>query len=153
MNINLGGQMTYDLKTVGEDEPIESALMLMKSRHFRHLPVVDSTKKIVGLVSDRDLYRGLSCDEVSVSQVMIKEFKTVDLKTDIKEIVSLMVSMKVSAFLVTRDKKIIGIITSDDLLHLLLQLLEENGSRPTILEQLVSSFQSVADVIKSPNYV
>jgi CBS domain-containing protein len=47
--------MTPDPITVGPDDPASSALDLMGSRGFRHLPVIDDDK-IVGMVSIRDLY-------------------------------------------------------------------------------------------------
>lgn len=47
--------MTRDVYTVGEDDKLEQALELMETKLVRRLPVVDSSGRIVGIVSQADL--------------------------------------------------------------------------------------------------
>ncbi|MDW7772072.1 MAG: CBS domain-containing protein [Desulfobulbaceae bacterium] len=47
--------MTPSPVTVGPEKSIEEAHRLLKNYHFRHLPVVDESGILLGMVTDRDL--------------------------------------------------------------------------------------------------
>lgn len=47
--------MTADPDTLAPDDTASDAIRMMRSRNYRHLPVVDSGR-VVGMVSVRDLY-------------------------------------------------------------------------------------------------
>lgn len=49
--------MTRDVKTLTADTPVIDALRLMLDNQFRHAPLVDKQKKVVGMLSLRDLLR------------------------------------------------------------------------------------------------
>nr|MEB3851030.1 CBS domain-containing protein [Desulfurococcales archaeon] len=61
----LGETMTRNPVTVREDESLWKAVILMVEHGIRHLPVVDSQGRLVGVVSVRDALRAL----VASSQV------------------------------------------------------------------------------------
>jgi acetoin utilization protein AcuB len=52
--------MSTRLVTVEPDDPLESVKQIFDSVKFHHLLVVDSSRKLVGVISDRDLLRALS---------------------------------------------------------------------------------------------
>ena len=47
--------MTKNVETISPKKTTHDAIHIMKSRGFRHLPVVEK-KKIIGILSMRDLY-------------------------------------------------------------------------------------------------
>lgn len=47
--------MTVDPVTITADTPLPEARQLLDDHLFRHLPVVDAEKKLIGVVTDRDL--------------------------------------------------------------------------------------------------
>ena len=47
--------MTGQPITIEADALVGAALALMRTRHVRHLPVVDGAETLVGIVTDRDL--------------------------------------------------------------------------------------------------
>jgi CBS domain-containing protein len=49
--------MTADVQTITEDQSIESALEIMHRLKFRHLPLVDRSGKVIGVVSMRAALR------------------------------------------------------------------------------------------------
>jgi CBS-domain-containing membrane protein len=132
--------MTYDLVNASLEESLESAYLKMKNNKIRHLPVVDVTNKIVGIISDRDVYRGMQPDLRDWHSIQIekgdfdpadkvKDFmswpvKAVTYDTDLRVVIERMVKEKVSAFIVTYEDRVAGIVTSEDLLKLLYKLLE-----------------------------
>ena len=60
MQMGLAGVMTTRLVTVEIDDPLEIVKQIFDSVKFHHLLVVDSGKKLCGVISDRDLLRALS---------------------------------------------------------------------------------------------
>lgn len=136
--------MTCDLVKATLDESLESAYLKMKNNRIRHLPVVDGTNLIVGIISDRDLYRGMKPELREWQTVQIEnEFtgdfdpqdkvrdymswpvKTVSFDSDLRLVIHRMIKEKVSCFLVTHEQRIVGIVTSEDLLRFLYELLED----------------------------
>lgn len=51
--------MTSSLITIREDAPISGALSLMRLNNIRHLPVIDDSGKLCGIISIRDIARAL----------------------------------------------------------------------------------------------
>jgi CBS domain-containing protein len=49
--------MTSDVRTITDDHSIESALEIMHRHKFRHLPLVDASGTVIGMVSTRALLR------------------------------------------------------------------------------------------------
>ena len=49
--------MTRQVVMVGPETPVDAALQIMDEGYFRHLPVVDGSHRLIGLVSVRDLVR------------------------------------------------------------------------------------------------
>lgn len=58
------------------EQTIEKAVGIMRAHNIRHLPVLDSQKKILGIVSERDLYSSYKVPEnakIPVRQIMKKK--------------------------------------------------------------------------------
>ena len=51
----VGEVMTSPPKTTSRDTPAEDALSFMLERHIRHLPIVDDSGKLLGMLSIRNL--------------------------------------------------------------------------------------------------
>lgn len=145
--------ISKNLITIPDSTSVEKSLMIMKSHNFRHLPVVNEADEIVGIVSDRDLYKSLSCDETDLKKIMIKNPLKVDVRSDIRDVLRKMIEHKISSFLVTENTKTIGIITSEDLLYMFLQSLGEEGSKKSLLQDLISSVLEANQAVKNPNII
>ena len=61
--------MSTGVLSVREGEPIAKALDIMSTAALHHLPVVDGRGHLLGLLSDRDLLRGLAGDKNSTDPV------------------------------------------------------------------------------------
>lgn len=51
----IGEIMTVNPKTITESTPVEGAVSVMRTRHVRRLPVVDSDGKLTGILSADDV--------------------------------------------------------------------------------------------------
>ncbi|UQN08480.1 CBS domain-containing protein [Deinococcus sp. QL22] len=129
--------MSTDLHTVGPDEPLPIALMKMKARPCRHLPVVEEGR-LVGMLSDRDLKdawpsraplisgheRIQNIGQVKVRSIMTTEVVTIDEEASIAEGATKLLSRNVGALVVVNHYgQLTGIVTVKDMLRELVRLL------------------------------
>lgn len=132
--------MTKKIITVNVLMPIQNAYETMKAYNIRHLPVVDQSGKLVGMLSDRDVLRAAQVRMISeleqemsfnphhtVEDFMSWPVQTVSEKTPILDLVNLMLDQKVSALIVNDPNHYIkGIVTTEDLLDYLADILRNS---------------------------
>jgi len=136
--MRVGDYMTRDPITVEEDASMKDAMLLLRSHHFRHLPVAVG-KLLVGLVSDRDIKRaspsilqGIDKKEFEqlmeatpVSRIMTREPFTVNANTPLVEAITILIEKKFGCLPVVDGKELIGIFTEIDALKVLLDTLNK----------------------------
>ncbi|MET0386378.1 MAG: CBS domain-containing protein [Polyangiales bacterium] len=124
--------MTEDPITLRPNAKVREAVRLLQSMEIRHLPVVDEEQGLVGMLSDRDL-RGVSLPhliderwfgdlrmamEEAVSTVMSSDVLSVDMETEARDIIELMLEHKVGAVpVVDADGGLVGIVSYMDVLR------------------------------------
>ncbi len=137
--------MTRTLITIHPTASLNEAYQLMRNNWVRHLPVLDEGGRLLGILSDRDVYRGLKVVNLAspqderetleswyfspehiVRDYMAAPVKMFDRATSLKKIVDEMVQQKVSAFVISENDEPIGIVTTEDCLRLLHHLLNDN---------------------------
>ena len=121
--------MTGKVVTLSPHHSFNDAANLMNDRYFRHCVVVDSQRKIVGVISDRDIMRALvrnpNARSKSLDQIMTQNPITVKRNTPIVDAVSKMVAKRINCLpVIENDGTVCGIVTSIDLLKSYQQLLE-----------------------------
>lgn len=110
----------YDLMskptiTLDEESNVEQAKILLTQHNIRHLPIVNKSGNIMGMISDRNI---ALCD----SKATLKEIMTVDIiaaeaHTLLHEIARAMLDHKINSIPILDKERIpIGIITSTDIL-------------------------------------
>jgi CBS domain-containing protein len=126
----VGQFMTQDLFTVRPDDIVDFAATLMDWRHVRHVPVEDGEGQLVGLVSHRALLRLVAQgrvggdSKVTVDEIMNRKPVTVTPETPTVEAIRLMREQRLACLPVTRDGKLVGIVTEHDLIIVASRLLE-----------------------------
>jgi CBS domain-containing protein len=128
--------MTRDVIVVPPSVRLEDAWALMKKSHVRHLPVVRANA-LIGILSDRDILRRGTLDEDGVLHVPENAIvgdamtptpvKTCEATTDVSEVARMMVEEKIDAVPVVRGLRLVGLVTTSDLLSLLMR---SDGERP-----------------------
>jgi CBS domain-containing protein len=153
--------MTKNLTTVSQSEPLVRAYKVMSEKKIRHLPVTDNSGQIVGLLSDRDLQRAMIAESVemgiaggvldmalsfdpahSVRDFMTYPVRVVDYKMTVKDVAELMIESKISSFLVVNGRQILGIVTTEDMLKVLVELLKND---PGTLQRTIDGFTRIWD--------
>ncbi len=115
--------MTQNPVTVRPESDPMAANMILKYRGFRHLPVLDSDGKLVGIVDRADLEQFLAKAgppsvlkrQHRVEQVMTREVVTVTPDCPIEEAASEMVKHKIGSLPVVEEGVLVGIITETDI--------------------------------------
>lgn len=127
--------MTRDVVTLSLKDTLYSAEKRMKVNHIRHMPVVDG-ERLLGLISLSDLQRISFIDAYSkegtedtpvynmfsIKDLMIKNPLTVTPQTTILEASKLLASKEFHSLPVVEEDKLVGIITTTDLLHYFIEL-------------------------------
>lgn len=127
--------MTKNVITLKTSDNLETAESLFKKHHIRHIPVVSGTK-ILGMLSYTDLLRISFADAVyedeesvdtmvynmfSIEQVMAKNLISVPTTTTIKEVAEILSKKEFHAIPVVDNGKLMGIVTTTDLINFLLK--------------------------------
>lgn len=127
--------MTKDVITLSKSDSLELAERLFKSHHIRHIPVVRG-EVIIGMLSYTDLLRISFVDAVeeeeetvdttvynmfTIDQVMTKNLINDTSSTTIKEVAQILSKKEFHAIPVVNNKKLVGIVTTTDLINYLLE--------------------------------
>ncbi len=124
----VGQIMTRDLFTVHPEDLVDLAACMMEWEHVRQVPVEDNEGHLVGLVSHRALLRlvaeGSDKTQVAVGEIMTPDVHSVTPETTTLEAIETMREHKVSCLPVTRDGKLVGIVTEADFTQIARDLLE-----------------------------
>jgi acetoin utilization protein AcuB len=131
MDLHVRRYMTTSPTTVTPETTIVEAHRIMRREAIRHLPVVDATHELVGLVSIRDLdfaetFRSFDGEIVKVGDAMFaKELYTVEPDTDLLLVARHLLETKYGCAIVTDGGRIVGIFTVIDALRALIDTVAE----------------------------
>lgn len=108
--------MRKKLRTIPPAEPVSLAKELFRRYDIHHLVVVDG-KQVVGLVADRDLMDAQ--DDTPVRKVMTNRPVTISPDETVRKAAALMAGQVIGSLPVIEDGKLVGIVTTYDLIALL----------------------------------
>ena len=112
--------MDENVSTIKKDAKIKDAAMLMMSEYVTHLPVVTDDNKLLGIVTAWDLSKSIAINCSSLNDIMTKDVKTCNSNEAIENIARKMRKYDISSLpVVDDDYKLKGIITTDQISHLL----------------------------------
>lgn len=145
--------MTREVITVGPEDKVEKVAKILVDHRISGIPVVDSDRHVLGIVTEKDLM--IKASELKVpfyitlfdsiifldnpirfnnnlkkytaSQVkdaMTRRVIVVDENTPVTEVVELMQNKRINRVPVVRHDKLVGIITRNDVLK---SLVQDNG--------------------------
>jgi len=129
--------MSSEVITLHKKDSLSTAEMLFKTNNIRHIPVVDGDI-IIGMLSYTDLLRISFADAVyedeetidtvvynmfTIEQVMAKNLVSVPSTSTIKEVTEILAKKEFHAIPVVDGDKLVGIVTTTDLIKYLLEQL------------------------------
>jgi acetoin utilization protein AcuB len=137
-------RMTPDPITITTETSLKDALELVRSKAFRHLPVLDEDGMLVGIVTEKSLVYAsptpsttLSVFEVDyvlsrtkIGQVIQGSVITVGPDLPIEEAARVMIDHRIGCLPVVEDQKLIGIISDTDIFRAFVEGL--GGGHPSL---------------------
>ncbi len=155
---------TY-IVTVPPETPLIKAKDIIAEKRINHLLVVDKNGELIGLVSDRDVKQSwaspattLSVHELNyllsqmtVETIMVKKIISISPGTTIERAARIMQENRISALPVMEGGKLVGIITTTDVMEVLLRAIGfgEGSTRFIVLvEDRIGVLSEVAQLLK-----
>jgi len=107
-----------ELPVVGQDAPMQDALLVMSEKRFGSVAVVDGAGTLVGMITDGDLRRHMEgLMSHSAGEVMTKGPQTVQAGTLAAEALKRMNEARITVLFVVEEGKPVGILHVHDLLR------------------------------------
>ncbi|MDU8884704.1 CBS domain-containing protein [Yeosuana sp. MJ-SS3] len=117
-NLKVKHKMTTNIFSVDENDSVELVINIMKWKNIHHMPVINSNKDLIGLISWTDVEKILDDPNrvnYSVDEVMKKELHTITQYKSLEEAKNKMKQHNIHCLPVVYKKQLLGIITSRDL--------------------------------------
>ena len=147
--------MTREVVTLGPEESAARALGLCRVHNIRHLPIVEKGR-IVGLISDRDLRdvsppRNTADEENTLGWVRVRDIMSTDLTTvhpldTIEHAARQLSDRKIHCLPVVAEGELVGMITSSDMMHTLIELVGAHGPGSWIEVEVPNEAGMLAEV-------
>ncbi|QLA17874.1 CBS domain-containing protein [Desulfolutivibrio sulfoxidireducens] len=112
--------MTSRVLALGENDSLETAMRLMEDMFIRHIPIVDDTGALTGLITQRDLLAAMrrKDENAPIREAMRTDVTTVGPDESLRRAAEIMIYNKFGCLPVLVDQKPVGIITETDFLKL-----------------------------------
>ncbi len=108
-----------EVVTIKEDATIEEAANVIMKGQFTHLPVISDEKKQVGIVTAWDISKAVAKKYRRLEDIMTRRVITADSEEPLELAVRKLEKYNISALpVINRDRKVIGIVTSDGISRL-----------------------------------
>lgn len=134
--IKVEDMMTRNPHTLLRSHSLADAKHTMDALDIRHIPIVDAERRLLGIVSQRDvlaaqesILQKIPSDQsytlsTPLSEIMHINIMTVEPRAGLKESAIYMQKHKVGCLPVVSDKELVGIITDSDFVAIAINLLE-----------------------------
>jgi CBS domain-containing protein len=130
--LTVGEVMTPAPTAVGESSPVRDVRERVRSHGGAAVPVVDGDGRPVGVIAAADLFEGIPPD-LPVRMAMTRRVRPVEAGVTVAEAARLLRQERVHHLVVTRRGRIVGVLSSFDLLGLLERLVDD-GRMPRLEE-------------------
>ena len=120
--------MNPEVRTLDRNDSLRLAEDVLRLEHIRHMPVVDDDGVLVGILSQRDLFRsalaralgyGEHAQDALMGRLLVKDVMTNDPttigpKATLTEAAQTMLEAKIGSLPVVEGERLVGILTEAD---------------------------------------
>jgi acetoin utilization protein AcuB len=119
--------MTSDPVTIGPNEKLSKVKRIMEAGHFRRVPVVDAGQ-LIGILTERDLHKYAGfLNSTKVNAAMRTALITVTPQNTVEDAARLMLTHKIGGLPIVASGKLVGIVTTTDLLRAFLIVIADTN--------------------------
>ena len=161
----IGRIMHTELITILPDASLVEARELIEGKNIDHLLVVNNKGKLVGILSDRDLKQywaspatSLSSHEltyllekITVKSIMVETIVTVSVDTTVERAAYIMQTNNINSLPVMDKDELVGIITSTDVMGILLEAIgmnEESVRICVLVDDRIGTLAEVSAILR-----
>lgn len=105
----------HEVKVISPGLTLKEAAEIMSKENIGSLVIIRNGK-LVGIITERDVLRNIKKLSSSVEKIMSKNVVTIEDTESIDMAAEIMAEKKIKRLPVTREKKLVGIITATDVL-------------------------------------
>lgn len=156
----IGRIMHTNLITISPEASLIEAKELIDSNNIDHLLVVNKEGQLKGILSDRDLKQNWASpantlstheldyvlEKILVKMIMVKTVVTITTETTIERAAQIMQSNNINSLPVMENEELVGIITSTDVMGVLLEAIGMNEESVRICVLVSDRIGKIAEV-------
>jgi len=137
--------MSDDILTLGIENTLSDARIMMVENNIRHIPIVDDEQVLMGLVSQRDV---LSVEESTLFDINVtsrldrekhvkiddfyrRDVVTINAHVSVHNAALTLQKYKIGCLPILSGDKLIGLVTDSDFVNVAINLIEVLSSRET----------------------
>jgi len=128
--------MSTDLVTIAADDTVAEARALMHDHRIHHLPVVEGTETLVGLVTLTNVLAAtdsvlreednrIRAGDIRIRDIMVTDVATVDEHATLRQAALFLEKHRIGCLPIVTDGKLKGIVTDTDFVGVAINLLEQ----------------------------
>ena len=132
----LATTMTPFPHSIDVNQPLKDAVAMMEENGFHHLPVTEDGK-LVGVLSERDIryvdspFSSASLeDDLYVKDIYTSRAFEVDIHDSLEAVLATMAEKHISTVLVTKNGKLAGILTHNDVYRKFAEVIHKLKAKP-----------------------
>ncbi|PIU32694.1 MAG: acetoin utilization protein AcuB [Syntrophobacteraceae bacterium CG07_land_8_20_14_0_80_61_8] len=161
----VGWHMNRNLTTITPETSVLKARELIEQKRISHLPVTDGKARLLGIVTDRDLKEAWASpastlsvyeltyvlQKLTVQSIMTRELITATPDMTVERAARILRDNKIGALPVLERDKLVGIITTTDLMDVLLTALgmsDDSGRLTIIVKDRIGVLADVGNVMR-----
>jgi CBS domain-containing protein len=122
------------------DCPLDDLIAILAKRRIGTVVVVDRYHQVIGIVSERDIIRHLSTGSTTADtltkNIMTSKVITVENNVTSAQLMQLMTEHRIRHVPITRDGKLVGIVSIGDVVKRLLEKYEQEAE---LIKQFINS--------------
>ncbi len=122
------------------DCPLDDLIAILAERRIGTVVVVDRYHQVIGIVSERDIIRHLSTGstiaDTLTKNIMTSKVITVENNVTSAQLMQLMTEHRIRHVPITRDGKLVGIVSIGDVVKRLLEKYEQEAE---LIKQFINS--------------
>ena len=126
--------------TTHADCPLDELIAILAERRIGTVVVVDRDHQVIGIVSERDIIRHLSnggtTADTLTKNIMTSKVITVENNVTSAQLMQLMTEHHIRHVPITRDGKLVGIVSIGDVVKRLLEKYEQEAE---LIKQFINS--------------
>lgn len=144
----VGNRMSSNVVALTPEDYLSTAQAKMWLGGFRRVPVVQDGD-LVGILTDRDIREHLGrLERTKISAAMTEDLVTVTPETTLEEAAQIMLKHKIGGLPVLKAGKIVGMITTSDIVQAFLDVMGASVSGTARIDLVLEEEHTVADAAK-----